>query len=143
MIVRREIYEQPIVISVDSYDDKVIKGRLWYGREGSETRFTGLMQLLLLTEQVLGEQKRPTEDRCKSFVRPDPAQTEREDFQPTDPTRGALGTFRMRVLFRQNTSWQGILTWVEAKQEESFRSILELAILLDSALTHASEAKPQ
>lgn len=143
MIAKKEINEQPIVISVDSYDDKIVKGRFWYGREGNETRFTGLMQLLLLTEKALGEQKRPAEDRCKSFVRPDPAQTAQEDIQPTDPTRGALETFRMRVLFRQNTSWQGILTWMEAKQEESFRSVLELSILLDSALTYASEAKPQ
>ena len=33
--------------------------------------------------------------------------------------------------------------WVEAKQEESFRSALELAVLLDSALTYAEETKPQ
>lgn len=143
MNTKREISEQPIIISVDSYDDKVVAGRLWYGREGSETAFTGLMQLLLLTEKALGEQRRPAEDRCKSFVRPDPAQAAQEGFQPADPTRGALATFCMRILFRQNTSWQGLLTWVEAKQDETFRSTLELAVLLNSALTYASGTRSQ
>lgn len=143
MIAKREIHEQTIVISVDSYDDKVAKGRFWYGQEGCETKFTGLMQLLLLTEKALGEQKLPVEDRCKSFVRLAPAPTAQEFTQPADPTRGTLGTFRMRVLFRQNTSWQGLLTWVETSQEERFRSVLELATLIDSALTYASEEKNQ
>ena len=62
---------------------------------------------------------------------------------PADPTRGALATFRLRVLFRQNTSWQGLLTWVETKEEESFRSVLELVNLFDSALTYAGELKAQ
>lgn len=143
MNAKREINEQPIIISVDSYDGKVMAGRLWYGREGNEAAFSGLMQLLLLTEKVLGEQRRPAEDRCKSFVHPDPAQAEQEEFQPACPTRGTLATFCMHILFRQNTSWQGLLTWVDAKQEETFRSALELAVLLDSALTYASDTRSQ
>lgn len=143
MNAKREIDDQPIIISVDSYDDKVLAGRLWYGHAGSETKFTGFMQLLLLTEKALGKQRRRGEGRCKSFVRPDPAQEEPADFQPAVPTRGALATFHMRILFRQNTSWQGLLTWVDAKQEENFRSTLELAVLLDSALTYVSDTRSQ
>ena len=35
----------------------------------------------------------------------------------------------------QDASWQGSVTWLEQGQEESFRSVLELILLLDSALS--------
>ena len=142
MRAKTEKREQTGLISVDSYDGKVMTGRFWDGGEGSETRFTGLMQLILLIDRLLNETKCPPEERCKSFVRPDTAAGTLEPVS-ADPTRGALATFRLRVMFRQNLSWQGLLTWVEAREEESFRSALELEVLLDSALTYADETKPQ
>ena len=48
---------------------------------------------------------------------------------------GKLATFEVKILFRQNASWQGCVTWLEEEKEEHFRSVLELAILMDSALT--------
>lgn len=141
MFKAKELSGQPIVISVDSYEDKVLAGRFWCGGDGSELRFTGLMQLLLLIDNALGKRCSPEEDRCKSFAKPDAAQVARELAQPADPTRGALATFRLRVLFRQYMSWQGLVTWVETHEEQSFRSVLELASLLDSALDCAQEPK--
>ena len=40
----------------------------------------------------------------------------------------------VRILFRQNASWQGSVLWREGGQEERFRSALELVLLMDSAL---------
>lgn len=48
--------------------------------------------------------------------------------------RGAEATFIIRVKYRQNSSWQGEITWVDGKKKEYFRSALELMKLLDSAL---------
>lgn len=45
-----------------------------------------------------------------------------------------LAVFEIRVLFRQNASWQGSLLWRERKLEGHFRSVLELMRLMDSAL---------
>lgn len=58
---------------------------------------------------------------------------------PTDRRRALgeqkpLATFQLSVLFRQNASWQGRLTWLERAEEARFRSVLELVGLLDSAL---------
>ena len=39
----------------------------------------------------------------------------------------------MRVIFRQNASWQGSVTWLEEEKEENFRSVLELVLLMHSA----------
>ena len=50
------------------------------------------------------------------------------------PKDGKVATFSLRILFRQKASWQGSATWVEGRQEESFRSVLELLLLMDSAL---------
>jgi hypothetical protein len=45
---------------------------------------------------------------------------------------GDLATLRMRVMFRQNASWQGTLRWMEEGMEENFQSVLELLMLIDS-----------
>ena len=48
---------------------------------------------------------------------------------------GKLATFSVKILFRQNASWQGSLNWLEGESQESFRSVLELISLMDSALS--------
>ena len=51
------------------------------------------------------------------------------------PHNGDVATFAVRVLFRQNASWQGSVVWLEGKKEEKFRSALELFNLMGSALS--------
>ena len=50
-----------------------------------------------------------------------------------------MATFQLRVLFRQNASWQGSLIWVDQRMDAQFRSVLELVRLMDSALTMKEE----
>ncbi|MBR0473934.1 MAG: hypothetical protein IJJ19_02945 [Erysipelotrichaceae bacterium] len=47
---------------------------------------------------------------------------------------GELGTFIIRVQHRQNSSWQGRITWVEQDKTLYFRSIWEMMKLIDSAM---------
>lgn len=44
------------------------------------------------------------------------------------------GTFIIKVLNRQNSTWQGTVTWVEEQKVQNFRSALELLKLIDGAL---------
>ena len=53
---------------------------------------------------------------------------------PALNARGEMATFQVRVMFRQNASWQGSVRWVEEGKEENFRSVLELLHLIDSAI---------
>ncbi|MDR2131812.1 MAG: hypothetical protein LBP30_00535 [Clostridiales Family XIII bacterium] len=46
---------------------------------------------------------------------------------------GTVGTFVIRILNRQNATWQGVVTRVDKKEEQPFRSLLELIKLIDSA----------
>jgi hypothetical protein len=46
---------------------------------------------------------------------------------------GAQGSFVIRILNRQNATWQGMVTRLDKKAEQPFRSLLELIKLIDSA----------
>jgi hypothetical protein len=55
---------------------------------------------------------------------------------------GAQETFIIRILNRQNATWQGTVTHMEGKEEQHFRSLLELIKLIDSALAEDKEPLP-
>jgi hypothetical protein len=52
---------------------------------------------------------------------------------------GAQGTFVIRILNRQNATWQGVVTCVDKKEERPFRSLLELIKLIDSTFEEEEE----
>ncbi|MBU3191196.1 hypothetical protein K9O30_18330 [Clostridium bowmanii] len=43
-------------------------------------------------------------------------------------------SFLVRIKYRQNTSWQGMIQWLDGKQTRHFRSCLELIMLIKEAL---------
>jgi hypothetical protein len=47
---------------------------------------------------------------------------------------GKKGTFVVQILNQQNATWQGTVNWMEEKETQPFRSLLELIRLMDSAL---------
>lgn len=54
--------------------------------------------------------------------------------EPKEVAAGEMATFKVKVIFRQNASWQGIISWLDGTREESFRSVYEMLMLMDSAL---------
>ncbi|MGH4140366.1 hypothetical protein [Clostridium sp.] len=46
----------------------------------------------------------------------------------------ASTAFLVRIKYRQNTSWQGTIQWLDGKQTRHFRSCLELVMLIEEAL---------
>lgn len=44
------------------------------------------------------------------------------------------GTFIVKIMNQQNSTWQGSLTWVEEQKTEYFRSVLELIKMMDEAV---------
>lgn len=122
------------LICVDSYENGVMTGRLYdanYEDEG--TSFQSLVQLLIEMEQRLNAMNFPQSfTEIRSFA---PLPKFRVwDAAENKRSQGRLATFAIKVLFRQHTSWQGTITWLEAQSEQTFRSVLELILLLDSAL---------
>ena len=121
-----------ITVCIDSYEGEVLRG--WFCNANREVeRFESLVQFLVAVESVLEEQQSPqayTAVRTFSEHIPSTEGTVSIGYVP----KGMLATFELQILFRQHTSWQGVLIWREEKQEQSFRSVLELVILMDSAL---------
>ena len=52
---------------------------------------------------------------------------------------GDIGTFIVRVQHRQNSSWQGRITWMEEDRTIQFRSVWEMIKLIESAVDTVSE----
>jgi hypothetical protein len=137
MNTSKQLLEQMILMSVDSYENKTVAGRFWFGCLGEEIQYSSLMELVLLIERHLEElDSLPENASCKRFLNPDLAQNNLQDLSvvTSELSFKSLAVFQLKILFRQNSSWQGIIIWVEGKQEQSFRSVLELIHLLDSAL---------
>ena len=42
-------------------------------------------------------------------------------------------TFLVKIKYRQNSSWQGSVQWVEGEKTQNFKSCLELMRLMDMA----------
>lgn len=121
------------ILCVDAYEHGVPAGRFYhpYAEEGQS--FCSLTELLLKMDRMLDEMKYP-----QSFhtVRSFEGGTEIPTGAVPEerPHSGELATFAIRIAFRQNSSWQGSVSWLEGRREQSFRSVLELIFLMNDAL---------
>ena len=126
-----------MIVCIDSYREGIFQGRL-SDREGSIRSFQSLSQFLVMVEQLLEQEDGPQSDTARrsfSACLIQPCETIHHGGIP----RGAQATFELQILFRQHTSWQGVLVWQEQKMEQTFRSVLELLLLIDSALREGKE----
>ena len=119
-------------VCVDSYENQVPVGRICNLFYPDEIPFHGVMDFIKKIEAMLDQMNFP---QAFSSVRTFAKSPVMDSRTPQDgkASKGAVATFSLRVLFRQNTSWQGSVAWLEGKREESFRSVLELLLLMDSA----------
>lgn len=122
-----------ILVYVDSYKDRVPVGRFHIAADSETSPFRSLSQLLLDINDSLDKENFPQSFyELRRFCPLPKQEVVAEDNHMLK--RGALASFSIRLLFRQNASWQGILTWIEGGQEQYFRSVLELVLLMDNAL---------
>jgi len=130
-----------MTVKVVSYKDSCIKGILNCPQFEDDIEFMGAIPLLLRMEQIMDESNCPqrgeeprnfgVDSRLVSFSD--------KNAQKAEDRRQAIATFQINVMFRQNATWQGRLLWIDENMEASFRSVLELIRLLDSALAAKSE----
>ena len=60
----------------------------------------------------------------------------REAAQSIEKIGGA--DFLVRIIFRQNASWQGEVHWLNTGQKRCFRSFIELALLLHQSMEQSA-----
>jgi len=121
------------MVCIDSYENRIPVGRFYNRYYPEGVRFESLIDLLKKMEDMLDRMQFP---QPFASVRTFAEVSAPEEGLPggTAPMEGKCATFEVRVLFRQNASWQGSVVWLEGKREESFRSVLELIFLMDSAI---------
>ena len=121
------------VICVDSYEDKILEGRIYNVLRDSSVPFKSAVDILVKLEMLLDEAKLVQSYSVKRVFTPNSANG--SIVQAGSVEDGKLATFSLKLLFRQNASWQGSVLWCDGNSEESFRSVLELLLLMDNALS--------
>ena len=128
------------MIKVFSYDKKCMQGTIFNPFYGKEIAFDNIIQMIFMIEHISDSLLYPqramqlrkfqeTEVHTDKFPFDFEITTDYSDLSP-------IASFELEILFRQNASWQGNLIYAEKNSISSFRSVLELITLLDSALNN-------
>lgn len=121
-------------VCIDSFLNSVPAGRFYNACLPEGRPFQSLAQFLQEMEHTLDTMDFPKSfTAARTFAPPSELPLQ---FCPAQQQTGRLATFAIRILFRQNMSWQGSVTWLEGQQEQSFRSALELILLICNALSY-------
>lgn len=135
LIVRGEL-NKTVLICVDSYDEHVPTGDACILFDEDCFRFNSLSQL------IIGINNRFDLDNDifpQSFTHLKKfrvgSEQDGSSYTVCPRHKGRVATFSILLICRQNSSWQGQITWLEKSKKENFRSVLELIMILDSALS--------
>lgn len=136
-----------VAICIDHVSDGEYSGRLYHKYHNGAVSFQESGQMISILDQFFDEINYPqASTRYRSFQKQkrgeeisdqlweDQELPQLMSAEELLKPQGTEATFMLHVQFRQNSTWQGRLVWVEEEAEESFCSVLELLKLLDGAL---------
>ena len=137
-------------ICVDRLERNRVGGRVFSQRLTAPMPFSDLGELLLQLETLLEQQNFPQAfQRMRSFTGAapeDPAgllPTGAMTAEAVAEAKGEQATFVLRILTRQNATWQGVLEWLEGDQRNNFSSDLEFLKLLERDLRQIVKEETQ
>ena len=135
-----------VLLCIDGVEKLHLRGRLWHSYSCEALPFLDAQQMVLEMEKLYDLLNFPhpgTNERsfgpAKEPVRRE--NQEREKIMNDEELlqkHGDLGTFIVRVQHRQNSSWQGRITWMEKDKTINFRSVWEMVKLIESAVDMVS-----
>ena len=130
-----------VVLCVDKREKNRISARYYTSYDSEPGYVESWDQLLFEMESFFNELRFPyssTNERSFKELPPKEYRDDRKEKIMKDEEllmkHGDLGSFIIRVQHRQNSSWQGRITWVEKNQTMLFRSVWEMVKLMESAL---------
>ena len=131
-----------VLLCIDGVEETHLRGKLWHSYSREALSFLNAQQMVLEMEKLYDLLNFPhpgTNERsfgpAKEPVRRE--NQEREKIMNDEELlqkHGDLGTFIVRVQHRQNSSWQGRITWMEKDKTINFRSVWEMVKLIESAV---------
>lgn len=137
-----------IVLCVDLREGRRAAGRLYHAYSREPMPFTGMEEAVLRMEQFFDELNFPhPTTNSRTFQKEKKQQSMRQERtiimkdEELLSQHGDLGTFLVHVQHRQNSSWQGRITWMDQNKTVYFRSALEMMKLVADALDSVSSSE--
>lgn len=134
-----------VILCINRRNGCELSGELYHSYSAAATKFSDLGQMTLLMEKLydvlqfphVGTNERSFFERNKPYMQ----RQERTKVMSDDQLlqkHGDIGTFIVRVQHRQNSSWQGRITWMEEDKTIQFRSVWEMVKLIENAVDTVS-----
>ena len=128
-----------ISICIDSIVDGEMSGELYHCYSREPVGFCNIIRMIEIAEAFFDQIQFPqASTQIRSFskrthvveAKPEKVCSVEEILEK----RGTIGTFLLNVRYRQNSSWQGELQWIETHKMFQFASVLELIKILSNVL---------
>ncbi len=135
-----------VVLCVDVSASQGISGRMYHGYHREGIPFSCLEQAFLVMDDFYDRMGCPFNGtQARTFVQhrknlEKERMVEVMDREELLRKHGDCGTFIIQVQYRQHSSWQGMVTWVDGKKTVPFRSALELMKLIDSVVSAGDDS---
>lgn len=145
-----------VYVVLDEKGSASFGGRIFHPTSGQQLLFTGVFDFLKKLEELYDTHGFPQKThsiRTFKALKKDRINLLRinKDYEtevlpvmetriPNSDQKGKA-TFVIKVLFRQNATWQGKIQWVEENKTQNFRSELEMLKLMDDAIKMTDEGE--
>lgn len=141
-----------VILCINGNNEGDLFGKFYHSYSEQAVPFTGVGQMVLRMEMLYDYLRFPypgTNTRTFGEEKKLTRLTEERKKKMSDDAllskHGDIGTFIVRVQHRQNSSWQGRITWMEQDKTIQFRSVWEMIKLIESAVDMVSdqESRPE
>lgn len=134
-----------VVMCVDGAEYGRLRGRLYHAYSREATEISSIDEMVFELERFYNALRFPFPSQNDRTFLP----KKQEATVPQERTKvmkseellnkhGDMGTFIIHVQHRQNSSWQGRITWADKNRSVRFRSIWEMIKLIAEALDTVS-----
>ncbi len=138
-----------VVLCIDHIEGKnsQFAARMYHGYSTEAVRVDGVSQLLFELERFydsinfphLSTNERSFHEKVQTTYLKSVERNKIMSDEELLRKHGDLGTFIIRVQHRQNSSWQGRITWMDKDKTIYFRSVWEMIKLIASALDEVGD----
>ena len=145
-------------VVVDECRKSLFKGRIYHPYTGENSAFSCAVDLLNKLEGIYNRWDFPQHTHTMRSFHPIKVKQNRSDDITREKSYDAevsgrmedkvqnlkqngKTTFILKVLYRQNATWQGNIQWVEGNKTRNFRSDLEMLKLMDDAVRMSDEGE--
>ncbi len=131
-----------VILCINRNDEGELGGKFYHSYNREPVPFEGIGQMTLRMEKLYNWLRFPypgnsNRSFCEVKEKLDGRIHERKKIMSDEALlakHGDIGTFIVRVQHRQNSSWQGRITWMEEDRTIQFRSVWEMIKLIESAV---------